>query len=102
MEELTNLNATNLAFTHDIRSATEEVLSRSASLGDLDRMVDIGIHYTLEELAILLIFGRMAAEPDRSAGEEFGYIYHMRWPILENLVNGHYDGRVRKHVGFIL
>lgn len=102
--ELLNLYENNTRFRIDVRAATKDVLFRSKDHIDIEKVVDIGIHYTIEELAFLMIFGRLAAELDHTTTSEinFGYIYHLRWEIFEDLVNGRYDGMIRCSVGFIL
>lgn len=102
--ELTSLYDTNAKFQNDIRDATRSVLQRSRQQGDVERAVDIGIRYSLEELAFLLIYENIAAAKalPTSGDSDFAYIYHLRWEILEKLANGFYDHRMRNHVGFVV
>lgn len=102
--ELLELYNTNHRFRHEVRQATQAVLARHQSNRDLEAAVDIGILYSLEELAFLSCYDAMALELVRptSGDPQFAYIYHLRWDILERLANGVYDGIKRPNLGFIV
>ena len=62
----------------------------------IETVIDNGVEYTLQQIAFLLSFPELF-------GEAFAYIYHERWPILENLVEGKYgnvDGK--DAIGYLL
>lgn len=89
-------------FRIDIREATHEVLSRSRSEENAKTIIDVGVLYSLEELAFLLVFENMVGEKSGVRSEDFAYLYYLRWEIFERLVNGQYDGKLRSDVGFAL
>ena len=102
--ELTRLYASNAQFRHDIRDATRQVLVRHVPGSASEEIVDIGVRYSLEELGLLMMYEHIARKKlsSRTDDPEFAYIYYMRWEILERLVHGVYDGRLRPHVGCVV
>lgn len=87
-------------FYDEVRQSTRDVLMRDRRGEDEEAIVDVGVQYSIEELAFLLAYEHMVGEARGLASEEFVYLYYLRWEILENLVNGAYDGVVRSSVGF--
>lgn len=79
-------------FRHEVRKTTAQVLAVDVE----SPQVDIGVPFLLKELAFLL------ASPEILQVKKVGYIYHRRWPIFENLINGEYDGAARAHIGFLI
>tara|TARA_Y100000310_G_scaffold302122_1_gene339170 strand:- start:1134 stop:1358 length:225 start_codon:yes stop_codon:yes gene_type:complete len=63
---------------------------------DLEDAIKIGVVYLLEEIAFVL------ASPSIFKVSKTAYIYHNRWQIYEDLVNGKYDGKARRDIGFLL
>ena len=89
--------STNKLFQKDCNETTREVLNGKTKENiDFEKAVKIGVKYLLEELAFVL------ASPLIFDVSKTAYIYHHRWPIYENLVNGEYDKKVRNDVGFLL
>ena len=87
----------NIAFRVDARNTTRNVVqSKLKEHVNIEEAVDEAVWYLLKELAFLLASPQLFDEPLVS------YVYHHRWPIYENLVNGKYDGNVQKNLGFIL
>jgi len=63
---------------------------------NLETVIDNGVEYTLQQLAFLLSFPQLF-------GEAFAYIYHDRWPILENLIEGRYGNMDSKDdIGYLI
>ena len=102
--DLALLYNSNQQFKSDVRDATREVLRRTHSHSDIEAAVDVGIKYSLEELALLAMYEDIAAGLPSPAprDSDFAYIYYMRWEILEKLVSGIYDGRQRNHIGCVV
>ncbi len=44
----------------------------------------------------------LSASPKVFNVERVAYIYHKRWPIFENFVNGKFNGIVRTDLGFVI
>lgn len=61
-----------------------------------DDNVSIAVKYLLQELSYVL------ATPKLFSIKKTVYLYHKRWPILENLVNGKYTENTNKEVGFLI
>ena len=97
LKEIETLYSTNKLFQKDCDATTEQVLKdKTKEDVDFEKAVKIGVKYLLEELAFVL------ASPLIFDVSKTAYIYHHRWPIYENLVNGEYDKKVRNDVGFLL
>ena len=97
LKEIETLYSTNKLFQKDCNETTREVLNGKTKENiDFEKAVKIGVKYLLEELAFVL------ASPLIFDVSKTAYIYHHRWPIYENLVNGEYDKKVRNDVGFLL
>ncbi len=84
-------------FNNDARDTTRIVLKEKMKYDKLiEEGVDIAVNYLLEELAFVLV------SPKIFEVDETVYLYHRDWNIYENLVNGLYDNKKRKDVGFLL
>ena len=56
-----------------------------------------GANYMLKELAFLF------SVPSIYGGyDKYVFVYHKRWPVLENMFNGIYDNKVRTCMGFVV
>lgn len=65
-------------------------------INHIETVIDNGVEYTLQQIAFLLSFSELF-------GETFAYLYHERWPILENLVEGKYGNVAGKDtIGYLL
>ncbi len=96
LKAIEKLYSENESFQKNADSTTEQVLKNKIKPGkDAQESVKTGVRYLFEELAFVL------ASPLIFQVKQTAYIYHKRWPILENLVNGKYD-KIRKNVGFLL
>lgn len=90
-----NLYRTNEQFRKDVRATTAEVIRpRLKQDRELESSCDVAIHFLLEELAFLVACPAIFEQ-------SIAYIYHHRWPIWENLINGVYDD-VKKELGFLV
>ena len=97
LKEIEALYSKNKLFQKYCDDTTKEVLNGKTKENiDFEKAVKIGVKYLLEELAFVL------ASPLIFGVSKTAYIYHNRWPIYENLVNGKYDKKVRNDVGFLL
>jgi len=95
---MTKLYHSNERFKNDVNRGTMEVLSNMAKLHGIQiekAKVEIGIEYILEELALFLTYAKICAPKPVTV------IYCKRWEVLENLMNGVYDGEI-KNVGYIV
>ena len=104
------LYQTNEVFRTDVSQSTEEAL-RSLKNGreksgegfnkenETEDVLDLeeGEKYLLKELAFL------AAVPNIYENcEEFVFVYHRSWPVLEKFFEGHYDDIVKPSLGFVI
>lgn len=71
-------------------------LGAEASSEYVTRGVVHGKHFLLKELALIL------AAPEIMQGSRVAYVYHRRWPVLESLLDGVFDGLRRERVGFVV
>jgi tRNA-dependent cyclodipeptide synthase len=101
-ERLSQLFSLSSEFSTDLVRETEQALSSHEQVSD--HAIEIASKYPLEELAFLLTYNKIAAEFAGSQSQriDFAYLYHLRWPLLENLVDGKYDGFVRSNLGFVI
>ena len=80
-------------------------MSRIGITGNVDVVLATGIKYVLEELAFILSYQtlELSTKPvsDHGVGG-FNYLYYESWPVFENLVNGKYDNRFKKGIGFVI
>lgn len=97
LNRLKNLFEFNLEFKTDVRNTTKSVLeNKILDVSKLDLGISIGVNYLLCELAFLSV------SCDLFGIDKIAYIYHNRWEVFENFVNGVYDGKINKHIGFII
>jgi len=84
------------SFRRDARETTRTVLKGKLKPGiDMEKAIDKGVRYLLEELAFLL------ASPKIFGIKRVAYIYHRDWPIYVNLIDGNYDDKVRENLAFV-
>ena len=84
------------SFYKDARDTTKNVLmAKLEDKKEIDRAIDEGVEYLLEELAFIL------AAPKIFNVTNVAYIYHREWPIFTKLIDGKYDKKIRKNVAFI-
>lgn len=87
----------NKKFKEDVRETTERVLDDKIKEGiNLKKAVDIGVYYLLEEISFII------SSPKIFSVKKSAYVYHHKWPIFEELVDGKYDKKIRDDVGFLL
>ncbi len=99
-----NLLETNPAFKNDVESVARFVIESARDRGqvydgkkdniDVAEGVKMAIHYTLAEMAF-----------NDAAAQMFGvsktvFVYHRTFPLIENYINGAYDGVPKTHLGF--
>ena len=95
-QTLCSLYDINLDFRFAVRQTTQSVLEfKLKSNQNIDVAIDEGVNYLLKELAFL------CASPDIFGVEKIAYMYHERWGVFENLVNGVYDCE-RGRLGFLV
>lgn len=86
----------NEEFKNDARATTRDVISKQVPADiSVDAAIDSAVNYLLEELAYIL------AVPEIFGVAKITYVYHKRWPIFEDLVNGKY-GSALSHIGFMI
>jgi tRNA-dependent cyclodipeptide synthase len=84
-------------FKRSVQEATRGVLEGRLPRNTLaEAGIKRGAQYLLEELAFLEACPQLLRVP-RAA-----YVYHRRWPVFENFIEGAFDGQRRADVGFIL
>ena len=97
LKRLKVLFESNLKFKDDVCNTTKSVLeNKILDVSKLDLGISIGVNYLLCELAFLSV------SCDLFGIDKIAYIYHNRWEVFENFVNGVYDGKINKNVGFII
>ena len=103
LADIRGLYEANNEFTNDVRELTEEALR---SLGESNHgkeaernMVDVeeGVLYLLKELAFVVSVPSIYKNC-----EEFVYVYHRPWPLLERFCTGFYDGIEKQSVGYFV
>jgi len=92
-----NLYSSNKLFKEDIRIATRPVVQHQTyyTEAEIEAALDIGVNYLLDE------FGFLKAAPEMYQVGKLAYIYHRRWPIFEDLINGKY-GQHLQNIGFVV
>jgi len=96
--EIKKLYSKNERFYNDVNSLTMNSLKKLAALHNMDSnliRVEIGASYLLEELAFFNAYS------DKEAPKIVADIYHHHNEVLENFMNGIYDGIV-KNFGFVV
>lgn len=87
----------NMIFRYDIRETTRGVLVGKLKEGlNIEEAIDEGVYYLLKELAFLCVSSKIFDV------KKVTYIYHNNWKVFENLIEGKYDNKVRKDLGFFL
>lgn len=98
---LRRLFSSSSEFSSDLIRETTQALNSQGPARE--EAIEIASEYPLEELAFLLTYNKIAAElAGKRSPVDFAYVYHLQWPLLENLVEGKYDGHVRSNLGFII
>lgn len=98
-DEIRSLYSNNQEFSQEVLSGTDHVLKRIASHRGLDVQnidTEIAINYVLQELAYIL------SVPERYSLDKITYIYYDRWPVLEKLLDGRYDGSIRNNIAYLM
>lgn len=85
-------------FRSDVHNDTQHVLSRLVDKEDqvTEEMISKAVDYPIEELAFIL------SVPKRFKLEQVVYVYYDRWSVLENLLDGKYDGTLRKNISYLM
>ncbi len=97
LNEIENLYLDDKSFHVDCNVTTKQVLEGKLKTNkNIDDAIKIGVKYLHEELAFVL------ASPVIFDVKYTVYIYHNRWHIYENLVNGKYKKKGNYDVGFLL
>jgi cyclo(L-tyrosyl-L-tyrosyl) synthase len=97
LKRLKRIASINETFRNATREATRQVIQGKLKPGKkVEPAIDEGIKYLLEELAFL------SASPQILATPEVNYVYHNRWPIFEQFVEGKFDGKPRKDLGCLV
>jgi cyclo(L-tyrosyl-L-tyrosyl) synthase len=97
LAKINELYSSNPVFRQEARETTRSVLEGKLKQEvEIESAVDEGINYLLKELAFL------SASPEIFKAERITYVYHDRWKIYEDFVDGKFDGRKRKDLGFVI
>ena len=111
LEHIKDLYQTNDEFHADIRESTEAALrclkngrekgasNKENELAELENGADLkeGVQYLLKELAFFV-----AVPTIYENCENFVFVYHRRWPVLERYFGGFYDGVQKPSLGFLV
>ena len=93
----------NVDKEHDQAKLDEAIYEDSSpgierlSSSDTDYDIMEGVNYMLKEYAFFFSIPQIY-----DGFDQFVYIYHRPWAILQNLINGVYDKKVRSHMGFVV
>lgn len=86
-----------LLFRQEARETTSAVLEgKLKSRMKIDEAVNKGVYYLLKELAFL------SASPKIFETKRVTYVYHDHWKIYEDFIEGKFDKKQRKDLGFII
>ena len=97
LERLKRLPEINATFKNATEEATIQVLSGKLKPGrQIEPAIQEGVNYLLKELAFL------SASPKVLNAPEINYLYHNPWPIFEQFIEGRFDGKPRKDLGFLI
>jgi tRNA-dependent cyclodipeptide synthase len=116
---LLTLYQQNECFREDVRRTTHEVLRKKVAVPlhelclqqfRMNSIVDIAVHYSLEELAFLMTYAKYgdfgaftsAEKSDEAPLKPFVYVYYQRWHVFERLAEGFYDRITHPEIGFYL
>lgn len=106
LKQINALYSMNAAFRKEARHTEYEFFADKMfdprysnlvqGIDHIETVIDNGVEYTLQQLAFLLSCAELF-------GETFAYLYHERWPILENLVEGAYGNVAGQDtIGYLL
>ncbi len=91
-----DLYLNNKDFKKEADKTTRAVLLNKIKKGvKLSEAINEGVMYLIEELAFVL------ASPRIFGVKTTAYVYHREWPVYVNLIDGKYDGVIRKDTAFI-
>lgn len=116
---LLTLYQQNECFRDDVRLTTHEVLRKKVAVPfhelclqkfRMNSIVNIAVHYSLEELAFLMTYAKYedfqaftpAENSDGAPLRPFVYVYYQRWHVFERLAEGFYDRITHPEIGFYL
>ena len=110
LADIKDLYEANDEFRTDIRESTEEALrclrngrekgasNKENETTDADAVnLNEGVLYLLKELAFFV-----AVPSIYKSCNEFVFVYHRSWPVLEKYFNGCYDGIEKPSLGFVV
>jgi tRNA-dependent cyclodipeptide synthase len=93
---LTTMYLFNERFRTTVNSAVVDVLKNRKKGKVGEKATSVGSNYVLEELAF------MVAAPKMFNQEKMCYSYHKSWKIFEDYINGEFDGKEKKELGFVV
>lgn len=109
-KEIQELYQRNEEFQADIKQSTEMALgclkkgrekaveSHNKKNEDAETVdLEEGVKYLLKELAFLEIVPSIY-----ESCQEFVFVYHRSWPVLEKYMNGYYDNIPKPSLGFVV
>ena len=89
--------ADNVLFRTVVRETTKEVLKdKLKPWVNIDSAVNEGVYYLLNELAFL------SASPKIFGVRRVTYVYHKKWEVYEQLIEGRFDGQKRSDLGLVI
>lgn len=94
LNDIRILYKTNQQFQRDVKETTSKVLVKKI-LKDPEASLEEGKEFLLKELAFLIVSPVILKE------EAINYVYHQEWPILNNLLNGVYNGHKVDSIGLL-
>ena len=104
LENIKNLYEVNDDFQNDVRQSTVVADERGGSddenkSAEADSNVDLdeGVQYLLKELAFFLAVPNIYKDCNN-----FVFVYHRPWPVLERFFGGFYDGVEKPSLGFVV
>lgn len=96
LQELTRLYQENNTFHEDLRETTKEVITNQGTTLEMEKALDIGVTFILQELACILnatnIF-KVKSCP---------YVYHQEMPVHVKLLNKQYPFEPPQNGGYII
>lgn len=97
LSRIASLYKNKPSFRQDVRYTTRQVLEGKLKPGvTIESAIDEGAYYLIKELAFLSV------SPKIFNTERIAYVYHNRWEIYEDFINGKYDGNKRDDLGFVV
>jgi cyclo(L-tyrosyl-L-tyrosyl) synthase len=97
LSRVLKLYGENDEFRQGVRETTRTVLEGKLKQGvEIEKAINEGVHYLLQELAFL------SASPKIFGIDRLVYVYHNRWRVYEQFVDGTFDGQKRSDLGFVV